>query len=470
MQADREMRNLRPSATIGISVLAIVVLSTGCALKSRYADQFVIAHKDGYPVNLQRQEVSEFDRDVWEPIRDGINRYINTVDAENKKRGGKKQTPRLLLHVHGGLTTYQGALKHVAKLRDAQEGAKGEPARKLLSEHHLLLILWDSSFGTSVFDDLVGLRFGERHPAYGAATAPFTVASRLGRSGFLTPQSWLAQGSNAVDGLIVRERRPWTECAVPATGSESDKWVIGSMAAYVAFYPIRALSVPVIQGFGGPAWDIMKRRAELILAPLKAISLEKAGAQGAGRLLMDRLKDQIPGPNRWRGDKGAERDLAITLVGHSMGTMVLNNILEQYSELYFDRIVYLAAAARLDDVQAAVVPYLRRHRNATFWSFSLSETREAVEWDYADMFDRGSLLVWIDHYLQPIYAPGDRTFGRAKNIRQYVTVPDDLKGRFLLAKFANGQGDPERHGDFSEPRILERVLEIVDGGTCPGSR
>ncbi len=463
------MRNLRTSATIGISALTIVVLSTGCALNSRYADQFVIAHRDGYPINLQRKEVSEFDRDVWGPLRDGINRYISTVDEENKKRGGKKQVPRLLLHVHGGLNTYQDALKRGATLRDAQEGRNGEPARRLLSEHHLLFILWDSSFGTSVFDDLVGLRFGERHPVYGAATLPFIAASRLGRSGFLTPQSWLAQGSNARDALIVRERRPWTECTVPAGGGESDKWVIGSMVAYVAFYPIRALSVPVIQGFGTPAWDIMKRRADLVLAPRKGISLEKAGAQGAARLLMDRLKDQIAGPNRWRDDKGAERDLAITLVGHSMGTMVLNNILEQYSELYFDRIVYLAPAARIDDVQAAVVPYLRRHPNARFWSFSLSETREAAEWDYADMFDRGSLLVWIDHYLQPIYAPGDRTFGRAKNLREYVTVPGDLKGRFFLAKFGNGRGDPERHGDFSEPRILERVLEIVDSGTCPGS-
>ena len=174
-------------------------------------------------------------------------------------------------------------------------------------------------------------------------------------------------------------------------------------------------------------------------------------------------------PRKWHDENGTEvGELAITLVGHSMGTMILNNVLEDYTDLSFDRIVYLAAAASIDDVRAAVLPYLRNHRETKFWGFSLSETREALEWDYLDMFDRGTLLVWIDHYFQRVNAPGDRVFGRGKELRQYFEIPEDLRARFFLVKFGNGRHDPKRHGDFSKMEILERVLQIVDGEKCPG--
>jgi len=64
---------------------------------------------------------------------------------------------------------------------------------------------------------------------------------------------------------------------------------------------------------------------------------------------------------------------------------------------------------------------------------------------------------------QRINAPGDQTFGRAKNLRKYFSVPPDLATRFQLVKFGNGQTDPKQHGDFSKPVVLERVLGISLG-------
>lgn len=437
-----------------------MLLPAGCgSLVSSHADHFIIAHKAGYLIDLERREIDVKDFNEYaKPILDSIDQYV--------KSAGGQGTPRLIVHVHGGLNTYQGALGRIDELLSAQQDSKHEH----LTKYHLLFINWDSSLLTSVGDDLFKLRLGEEHALGGPISSPFIAASRFASSGFSTPQSLWLQLGNAHDALWVRESHnwPWKECALAPSGAASDGWVIGSSASFVGFYVIRALTVPVIQGFGTPAWDTMKRRAELVLAPRPGLSLARPDGQGAARLLMDALRGRIKRPGKWYDKDGVELgDLAVTLIGHSMGTMILNHVLEDYTDLSFERIVYLAAAASIDDVRGALLPYLRSHPETTFWAFSLSETREALEWDYLDMFDRGSLLVWIDHYFQRINAPGDRVFGRAKDLRQYFEIPGDLGNRFFLVKFGNGQQDPERHGDFSKPEILERVLQIVDGGKCP---
>lgn len=443
-----------------ILALLLVASTTGCAsLPSTHADQFIIVRKDGITIDTDRREVTDFGR-VWQPIRDRITQYID----EASRKGDR---PRLILHVHGGLNTYSGALERVDATLAAQTalGPAGQPANKQLAQYHFLFLNWDSSLLTSVGDDLFTLRFGEERPLQGIPTSPFITGSRLATSGLGAPQSLLSQLSNANDALIVRESQPWRECTVPERppGSRSSAWAVGNGVAFVGFYPIRAASVPIIQGFGTPAWDTMKRRAELVMAPRRGLSLSlPPEAKGGGRLLVDALQEEMKSNPAWS-------TLTVTLVGHSMGAIVLNHLLTAYSDMSFETIIYMAAAASIDDVRNAVNPYLRRHPETTFWGFSLSETHEALEWDFLDMFDRGSLLVWIDHYFERINAPGDRAFGRAKNLRGYFEIPAEFTEasgrprRFRLAKFGNGSSDPVRHGDFSKPEILERVLEIVAG-------
>lgn len=452
---------LKPrSLVLSGCMLLNFLVTAGCgSLHSSHADQLVIAHKHGYPINLERQEVKAKDfANYVKPILERIDQYMKSTAG--------KGAPRLLIHVHGGMNTYRGALARVDELLLAQQDGRHEH----LAKHHLLFVNWDSSLPTSVADDLLTLRLGEEHPIWGPISSPFITASRLASSGFSTPQSLAVQLVNARDALWIRESEPWpwSECALAPLGDTSDRWVPGNAALFVTFYLIRALTVPVIQGFGTPAWDTMKRRAELVLAPRRGISLARRDGQGTARLLLDALRARMKAPRKWHDENGKEvGDLAITLVGHSMGTMILNNVLEDYTDLSFDRIVYLAAAASIDDVRGAVLPYLRNHPETKFWGFSLSETREALEWDYFDMFDRGTLLVWIDHYFQRVNAPGDRVFGRGKELRQYFEIPQDLRDRFFLVKFGNGRHDPKRHGDFSKTEILERVLQIVDGEGCP---
>ena len=463
--AKPSLRAIRLQARLILGAVAAITL-TGCAtLTSEHTDQLLVAHKDGYPIDLQRAAVlpDTFDSTVWNRVRASIDDYILRQEAVGR-------VPRLVVYVHGGLRTYQESLDYVARVLEAQK----DSLFTQLASYHFLFVLWDSSLATSVLDDLVWLRFGESR-ATGPPSALFVTASRLAATGFLAPQSWYVQFGNAVDAVGVRDtkRWPWTECSLSQPDVDSNGSPLVNAAAFAMFYPLRALTVPVIHGFGTPAWDTMKRRAELLLATEKAISLKEPLRhwRGAVRVLMDDLRAQMP-HGRWHGADGRDHELRITLMGHSMGTLVLDRILDEYHDVRFEKIVYMAAAASIDDVRSDVIPYLVHHPATTFWSFSLSETREALEWDSLDMFDRGSLLVWIDHYFQRINAPGDRVFGRAKNLREYFTPPDQVPARFFLVKLKNGREDPRRHGEFSEPRMLDAVFRITDGAskTCTVTR
>ncbi len=462
-----------------VAAVAILTLAAGCALDPRHANRFVLVHKDGYPINTDRERIlSKEDKEKWaKKILEGIDKYV-----EKAEKNG--ETPRLMLYVHGGLNQYSKAIAYVGTVLNAIDTKRDRDNHELtaLPGYYPLFFNWDSSLLTSVWDDLAEIRFGERtSPALGYPSAPLEAAVRLGQGIFNTPMSFILEFNNAWEGIDIKtddtKQEDW--CVPELGGQKSDDWRITSLFVFAVLSPLRIATAPVIQGLGSPAWDMMKRRAQLVMGPPKSLTKGDQKAEGAGRLLMEVLKERIPAPNTWYHEptKTMKR-LEITLVGHSMGTLVLNHILEEYSDLYFHRIVYLAAAASIDEVRAAVLPYLRRYPEAAFWSFSLSEIREALDYNWFDVYSRGSLLVWIDHFFQRINAPGDRAFGRARNLREYFEIPDDLKRapdgkpepegkpRFILVKFGRTDKDPQRHEDLSKVVHLDTALRMVESGEC----
>ncbi len=464
MELQRAARLLAARGARMAAAAIMLSVAAGCgALMSKACEHCIFVHQEGYPIDQNRKRVSpeNFRNTVWKQIEQGLSDYLANVGSG---------TPRLLVFVHGGLNRYESAIEHMDHVIKAQ---KRSPS---LREHFLLFINWDSSFFTSVVDDLFVNRFGTRLSDWGIVyfgipTAPLVTGARLAQSVFLAPVSVWKNLVTLYEAFPGDEGK-WLYCAPVAEGDRES--LVANEVNWGLFWPIRVLTVPVIQGFGTPAWDTMKRRAELVTAPklaeAKGDPKDVSTPKGAGILLMDELKARILRAK----DKPEDpwRRLRITLVGHSMGTMILNRILEEYSDMEFERIVYLAAAASMDEVRGAVLPYLRRHEEATFWGFSLYETLELAEFDGPDLLERGSLLVWIDNLFEHLNAPGNLTFGRARNPRQYFVIPKDLgpKGksqRLFLVRFDRGQRDPQRHGDFSKPEILERVLKIVYEKECP---
>ena len=62
----------------------------------------------------------------------------------------------------------------------------------------------------------------------------------------------------------------------------------------------------------------------------------------------------------------------IILIGHSMGTIIANNILARFQELDFRTIVYMAAACTIKDVELVIPPYMQKNPDTTFYSLKLS--------------------------------------------------------------------------------------------------
>ena len=108
---------------------------------------------------------------------------------------------------------------------------------------------------------------------------------------------------------------------------------------------------------------------------------------------------------------------AITLIGHSMGTIVANEMVLTHPNLCYSNIVYMGAACNVSDFANAVIPCLERDTNAHFYNLTLhpiAEAREA-QWNYLDLTPRGSLLEWIDNFLSNPRTVPERTLGKWDN-------------------------------------------------------
>lgn len=438
----------------------ITILLSGCAgYRDLYRENSFFVHKDGYPIdaNEKRLGPEEFGKQHVEKIFQGIEKYLEQVPSGNE---GK-----ILIFVHGGLNPYGSSLERMEEVIKAQkeQDERGKPKHPRLSSYYLIFLNWNSDWGSSVADDVLLVRRGERVTDEGALstvggmlTFPFVGLLRVGTAVVGVPTAWWALWETAGDSF---RRADVGGDLCDLHNRRNSKLDAGSIATYVLASPVRLLGAPFIQAFGRPAWDNMKRRAELTFA----LEREVTRSAGAGALFMRDLKDRI---QKW---KSRNWNVEITLVGHSMGALVLNQLLPVFGDIYFHRIVYLAAAARMHDVETAVFPYLRRHQAAQFWSFSLSEADETRESGYVE---RGTLLVWIDSLLERIDRPAHRTWGRHKNLREHFQrSPEFPQGQVFFVKFdgrdEDGKKDPKKHGEFDHPEILERMLEFVEMRLCP---
>src|SRR5262249_46576749 len=101
--------------------------------------------------------------------------------------------------------------------------------------------------------------------------------------------------------------------------------------------------------------------------------------------------------------------LRITVIGHSMGEIVLNELMENFPDLPYQNIVYMAAAGSIRDFKAMTEPVLRRPRcpDLKFYNLSLhpkAEERDLEEFGFAPI---GSLLMWIDDIFETPVTPLD---------------------------------------------------------------
>jgi hypothetical protein len=391
---------------------------------------------------------------------------------------------------------YRDDFERMTELLDYAPGNPNVVARlRGGGSYYPVFINWNAALGDSIADDLFFIRFGVRaHPAVGLATSPLVIVSRIASSAFGAPVAWMHTINNYWDGRKDDD-----------FGTTEEQITAGELAADVGnnalFFLPRALTTPVVEAFGTPAWKVMKRRAQLATA--QRLPRNNCAGEGAARTLLKTLQARLTPPGaagheiepRWTV-AGSEVPTEITLVGHSMGAIIVNRLLAAVHPLRVTRVVYLAPAAGIDDFEGFLLPYLAHHPRTRFSLFSLSRRDEARESNFY-VEPRGTLLAWIDTLFERGWTTGQMTHGRATNVLAYYdidprrTAVEDI-WRKLPPRWAdvdapmpadrieayvarNVRGAPKKHGDFDAPLVLRDVLCRVDrpafrAGACPDAR
>ena len=155
----------------------------------------------------------------------------------------------------------------------------------------------------------------------------------------------------------------------------------------------------------------------------------------------------------------------ITLVGHSMGTIILNEVIRRYGNLPFRNIVYMGAACTIKDFEDSVIPYLQQHRTngVNFYNLCLHPLAERHETNGRDLIPRGSLLEWIDNFLSSPQTVPDHTLGKFENfVRAAHLIPSEVRGQVHVKAFgvAGSLFDGSPYGTKESTNLFDRTNQM----------
>lgn len=292
--------------------------------------------------------------------------------------------PRIpvLLYAHGGLVTLQGALENNTVM---------EKAITTEGEYYPIFVNWHASLPTTLGEHLCCVRQGERE-SWAPLTIPLAFFGGLANSVVEAIPSW---GSQVGDGTVPLRRSPQSydivydslrrEFGQPnqIRVSRGDVArlppVVQRFGGLTVGSPFRAFGSPFVAGFGAPAWENMLRRIHLMfradderstaLAMAKQGTVDYRAPSGALGVLMDSLSTLVA---EERGSR------TITLIGHSMGAIVMNELLQRYPELPVSDIVYMAPASSVRDLETSVIPFMRENTSTRFTSLPCIRARTSA--------------------------------------------------------------------------------------------
>lgn len=449
------------------------------------------------PDSIEVQQVPVF-RDSMEPLGDQeYEEYIQIVldGLEDFAQDCHDDGPcRITFFIHGGLNSNRSSVRRVldSVCGNNYETAPCDLRGPILSdgERYPIFILWNSGLTSSYFAHLFNIQRGRNLGVKGWPGAPWKLAADTGKALSRAPIVWyemISHDLRTVPGQRLKRtveedaenyyraleasyrESPTENTRVQRCNSQtSTSERVFASFAYAGTFASKFLLSPFIDGFGTVSWDVMLRRTDLLFEEevfcaktpdcdfelVPPSPLERVRSGGLAKFL-DHLQAEIG-----EGGQLSDKNWEITLIGHSMGGIVMNRILNRYPGLPIKNIVYMASAATVRDYEESALPFLQANADKAIRIFHLvlnpvAELRERSK--YADLSPRGSLLVWIDNFLSKPNTLEDRTMGRFSNItRALAATPAVLKPKISLTVFGVGKRAPaclpQRHGDFSDPK------------------
>ena len=503
-------------------LLALALLCASCtslspAAYTRLEDHVLSFDAFGHLVELEsRSRMTADERQaryqrIFDKARQSCTSFCSASSShEHVDDSGGERVRKILLHVHGGMKSPKSTMKQVDRTLDA---LALDEARGSEDWHYPIFVQWPSGPFSTYRDHLVHIRQGRWTPVYGPLTIPFVLPVDLARGLARFPRSAPYQyGLDlGVAGAVGSQKTYLTSwrnaediyAALRSEGSfdvrrgEYRRGSLTQARRFVVYWltqPVKLfVQTFVLDGMGQGAWDTMLwRTRSLFWRPetfavgeqespcersIDAHAMELALGEGPNGHLAEFLRTF----RVWLDEeRAAGRRYEITLVGHSMGAIVLNDALSWGDDLGPDRgepldvsffdpedignIVYMAPACSILDAAQAVVPFLRQNSELKFRVLTLHPIAEADEINGFDLPPRGSLLEWIDNWYTVPSSHADRRLGKWVNVLQALPMFAGVREQFSVKGFAVDEDTiPQKHGDFNRCPFWRETFWCTEG-------
>ena len=335
---------------------------------------------------------------------------------------------------------------------------------------HPIFLTWRSTLVDSYVDQTLNVRAGRRIDAaeedkfwretFPKSAAPLILIQDLAVAIVHAPATWVTLLGGFMSRQFSRrggvkpedkENRQVTELQCSEERLSFGVAARGPLADAITF-PVRGVTGPVVDVFGDSAWANMRRVACATLRPElpDAKDITRTEERGDGPFAkfasrFEQLLDTEIGGGRTYADR-----VEVSLVGHSMGAMIANDMVRDF-DLGYTNIVYLGAASSIRHFYNTVVPYLETSESTRFFNLMLNPANENRQLTRLGILPRGSLLEWIDNMFEEADSPFDRTLGKWVNLEPVVDAfPDDASKQMTFKVFGLDQDTPVSHGEFSE--------------------
>ena len=411
--------------------------------------EYMIIDNNGVMRDVDDNEVVCYEKKI-----DLIFEKFNKLKRKNSKLS-------MTIYIHGGLNSF----------KDTVDRVKNTYKRFLKENQYPVFICWKSDLLPNYVDYLFAIRNGERNMEKAIPTSPFIFVKDVARSIARTPISYLNNNIPINWFVEIKDEKKITDEIeksleseqieskfnlhkknenYPPEGFKAFMTISGLWDFVTLWNPAKLLTTPLADGFGKGSWRSMLRRTDLILNSqiafdgMESKKLDECEKRDKSETAASYFLKEL------RKDK--YKNLKKTLIAHSMGTIVANNILTMFPDINFDKVVYMAAACKIKDVKNSVVPWLRKEKTRRFYNLTLNPYIEIHENVHYDFIPRGSLLIWIDTFLEDINSFEDRTTGYWCNIIRSAKVvfPKEIRQQVHLTRFGIKDKSPQVHGEFDE--------------------
>lgn len=409
------------------------------------------------------------------PSFEGLNAHLHSILEKIKQHPAEQNgRKKILIFVHGGLNG----------IDDNYERLLLQQKSLIKDNYYPIFISWRSGAFTTIKDRYFRVRNGIDRPWWVTyPSMPFYLLSDLLKGVASIPEAFWDQGANFVTTHSKRlkyEDEHDLLCHIDKfkdhtnlyySRSDNKKSLLekaGYAARQVVPGVARLITTPAIEGIGDDAWNMMLRRAKLLT--YRQYDLTWAGD------FNPKLNERSCGELPYCAVNGANgvvsqlmRALAknkdaydIMLVGHSMGAIIANDIVSEFPQLHFNKIIHMASADSIRNLIEKTLPYVKaQNTNRNFYNLMLHPTNEEQEQSVLGFAPEGSLLIWLDYMLTNPETTLDRRAGRWENIKW--TLPF-LGGNNMHFKVFGLRRQYQYECPVDNPKKCQKQDPIIHGG------